>query len=523
MSDTSTSNNAKAEIPAGVKMDEASKNINEISTATSTTTATATATATSNTEAETNTSPPAQDEKKNSKRKWGESKWSKTKKEKPKNMYKPRNKEREEVHPGSFAHKAMRDLFDVSLPEVDEMQAKANEGEQLSKEIRKGAAVTEAEEGDNKDKLPKRKVALLIQFLGTKYCGMQINEGKRTIQAEIELALFKAGLLAASNFGYPNKFSWSNSARTDKGVHSCAQVCSVKILFPTDDFDKVREMINEQLPDDIKVADMIKVPKTFCARTQRNKVRYQYMLPSFALQSREQLKATFESVLVTTTGRNVKDPFTIAETKALQEKFRDYRATQESVDRLAAALGTYAGTHKFHNYTSRKTFDEANASRYILSFTVQDRVVDKYGVEWIPTLVLGQSFLLHQIRKMMSMAMDAARGVSSVDVIKDSFSDGYMNVNTAPAQGLFLEMSYFENFNRRSHAGDPLDWHTDQTAPATLRWKKFKEEKVMSHIMEEEESQGNFVSYLFMQENHLRHNKYELVDTKVSRPRDNTV
>ena len=503
---TSTSKSTtKAEIPAGVNVDEASKKIDQHSTA--------------NVQAETDQAPAAQDDKKNSKRKWGESKWSKSKKEKPKKMFKPRNKEREVVHPGSFADKAMRDLFGISLPEMDEMQAKEKAGEQPSEETSKSAAAAE-EEGDKKEKLPKRKVALLLQFLGTKYGGMQINEGKRSIQAEVELALFRAGLLAASNFGFPNKFSWSNSARTDKGVHSCAQVCSVKILFPTDDFDKVREMINEQLPDDIKVADMIKVPKTFCARTQRNKVRYQYMLPSFALQSRDQLKATYESVLGgTTTGRNVKDPFTSAEKNTLQDKFREYRATEENVERLTAALGAYAGTHKFHNYTSRKTFDEANASRYILSFTVQDRVVDKYGVEWIPTLVLGQSFLLHQIRKMMSMAMDVARGVSSVDIIKDSFSDGYLNVNTAPAQGLFLEMSYFENFNRRAHAGDPLDWHTDQTAPATLRWKKFKEEKVMSHIMDEEESQGNFVSYLFMQENHLKHNNYELVDEKTSRPR----
>jgi tRNA pseudouridine38-40 synthase len=189
------------------------------------------------------------------------------------------------------------------------------------------------------------------------------------------------------------------------------------------------------------------------------------------------------------------------------------------VNQLAAALKEYEGTHKFHNYTSGKKFDDASAARYILSFTVKDRVVDKYGVEWIPTLVVGQSFLLHQIRKMMSMAMDAARGASSVDIMKDSFSSSYLNVNTAPAQGLFLELSYYDNFNRRHKAGDPLDWHSDETAPATLRLKKFKEDKIMSHIMDEEESQGNFVSYLFGQEHHLKYHNYELVDEMISSPR----
>jgi len=447
--------------------------------------------------------------------------------------YKPRNADREFVHPGSFANKATRDLFNVVLPELDAMHAKA-EAEKEADAENNGtdksagtAAVTVAaveEEDDQKEKLPKRKVALLLQFLGTNYCGMQINEGKRTIQAEIELAIYKAGLLAATNFGFPKKYSWSNSARTDKGVHSCAQVCSVKIMFPSEDFDKVREMINAQLPDDIAVADMLKVPRSFCARTQRDKVRYQYMLPSFALQSSEQLRDIYESVLVgglggKVTGRSVKDPFTSEEIKALQATFRGYRATEDNVNQLKAALEVYKGTHKFHNYTSGKKFDDASAARYILSFTVKDRVVDKHGMEWIPTLVVGQSFLLHQIRKMMSMAMDAARGASSVDIMKSSFSDSYLNVNTAPAQGLFLEMSYFDNFNRRPNAGDQLDWHSDENAPATLRWKNFKEEKIMTHIMDEEESQGNFVSYLFVQENHLKYDNYELVDEKISRPR----
>jgi tRNA pseudouridine38-40 synthase len=464
-------------------------------------------------------------------------------KPKVKGYYTPRNGGRDVVHPGSYANKEMRDLYNVVLPELDEMQAKAeakkeadaaSAAEDNSIDLSAGintagrtdavAVAAEEEVDGRKEKLPKRKVAILVQFLGTNYGGMQINEGKQSIQAEIELAIYKAGLLAATNFGFPKKYSWSNSARTDKGVHSCAQVCSVKIMFPSEDFDEVREMINAQLPDDIAVADMVKVPRSFCARTQRDKVRYQYMLPSFALQRREQLRAVYESVLLgglnaKTTGRNVKDPFTPEEINALQDTFREYRATEENVNQLAAALKEYEGTHKFHNYTSKKKSDDASAARYILSFTVQDRVVDKYGVEWIPTLVVGQSFLLHQIRKMMSMAMDAARGASSVDIMKDSFSDSYLNVNTAPAQGLFLEMSYYDNFNRRHKAGDPLDWHSNETAPATLRWKNFKEDKIMSHIMDEEESQGNFVSYLFAQENHLKYHNYELVDEKISKTR----
>jgi tRNA pseudouridine(38-40) synthase len=77
---------------------------------------------------------------------------------------------------------------------------------------------------DAPGKLPKRKLGILVSFLGSRYGGFQINAGQRTLQAELELALFRAGIISSSNFGWPSKYSWSNSARTDKGVHAAAQV-----------------------------------------------------------------------------------------------------------------------------------------------------------------------------------------------------------------------------------------------------------------------------------------------------------
>ena len=69
-------------------------------------------------------------------------------------------------------------------------------------------------------------------------------------------------------------------------------------------------------------------------------------------------------------------------------------------------------------------------------FPLQDPALDKYGVEWVPCLVVGLSFLPHQIRKMMSHAMDAARGSSSVQKKKELFEDQYMNIKTASAQAI---------------------------------------------------------------------------------------
>jgi len=350
----------------------------------------------------------------------------------------------------------------------------------------------------------------LFGYIGTRYSGMQINTLQRTLHAEIELALYKAKLISHSNFGFPEKYSWSNSARTDKGVHSCAQVCSIKINLPTDNLDQIRNMINEQFPDDIVVLDIVRTPRAFCARTQRNKVRYQYMLPSFVLQDRKIFKEIFDNIVDKSKveARDKNNTLFPEEIKMLREQFRDYRATEDNLNRLKTALERYNGTNKYHNYTSRKKADDPSVNRFIHSFTVQDAVLDKNGVEWVPCLVNGQSFLLHQIRKMMTMAIDVSRDAANMEVMEDSFTNRAMNINTAPAQGLFLDMSYYDNYNQRQQAGDPLDWHSDTTAPATLRWKQFKEDKIMCHVMDEEELQSNFIKYIFQQEGHLDHGYY---------------
>mmetsp|Transcript_3177 Transcript_3177/g.4677 ORF Transcript_3177/g.4677 Transcript_3177/m.4677 type:complete len:629 (+) Transcript_3177:95-1981(+) len=440
-----------------------------------------------------------------------------------------------EVHPGSYADPEMRKMFNVSIPELDSTDDNTD-GAGTVKNIKQEKKDDDGVSGDPKDKdkeiaedvekksqngtvkkNPKRKVALLLGFKGTEYVGMQINKGQKTIQAQVELGLFQAGLISKSNFGHPNKYGWSNSARTDKGVHSCAQVCSVKIEIPTGNYNVVREMINDQLPDDITVADIIQVPRTFCARTARSKVRYQYMLPSFALLSRAEVASGFESVLGSNwKDRSLRTPFSQNELKLLREKFAQHRASEDNLEKLNSALGKYEGTNKYHNYTSGKASDDASAKRYIQSFTVQESVVDKHGVEWIPTLVVGQSFLLHQIRKMLSMAMDTARGASSLEIMDTSFSDKYININTAPANGLFLDMSYYGHFNNKANLSteSKLDWHSDEESPAHKRWKGFKENQVMSHIMDEEQAQGNFLTYLFSQDHHVRYENYVALDVK---------
>lgn len=258
---------------------------------------------------------------------------------------------------------------------------------------------------DNEPKMAKRKVAFMLGYLGKGYGGFQMNEEQRTLQGEFELALLKCKLLSAQNFGYPFKYGWSTSGRTDKGVHACAQVCSCKIHLP-EDLDEVRERINSNLPSDqFQVLDMVRTTRSFCAKTQRDRVRYQYMIPSFALTDVKELRQIYEKAglsNIDTSGRSAMDALTEEEVVKIRPAFQNVRATSQQLDRLQAALKKYEGTHSFHNFTKGVKSTEGRASRYIISFQIEKPLILD-GIEWIPTQVLGQSFLLHQIRKMVSL------------------------------------------------------------------------------------------------------------------------
>jgi tRNA U38,U39,U40 pseudouridine synthase TruA len=76
--------------------------------------------------------------------------------------------------------------------------------------------------------------------------------------------------------------------------------------------------------------------------------------------------------------------------------------------------------------------------------------------------------------KMISAAVDLARGaVTKEDIEKSLTKSCKMKVNVAPAQGLFLDRSFFEIYNqqleKKGHNNDhkPLKWvEGDEIPPA---------------------------------------------------------
>ena len=309
---------------------------------------------------------------------------------------------------------------------------------------------------------PKRKYALCVSYLGSKYQGLQINPDAITVECLLEKALLLAGGMPEVNFGNLQKLQWSRAARTDRGVHAVSQCCSMKLTMPLDmDGREVfRSRVNKFLPEDIRLLAITKVSKNFSAKNACTRRTYQYYMPTYMLKPYEEISAILRGAMteqgpLLDVGRagGYAEPGSMQYLGAphlgsVRDLLVSFRATSEQIEKLRATLKLYVGTNPYHNFTTGKSPNDANSKRFMSYFECSDPTIDPdTGVEWVVLSVLGQSFLLNQIRKMVGFAVDIVRGATSSDKVGVAFSSQRLDIPMAPGQGLFLDELFFDGYN----------------------------------------------------------------------------
>ncbi|KAH8922190.1 pseudouridine synthase [Atractiella rhizophila] len=130
------------------------------------------------------------------------------------------------------------------------------------------------------------------------------------------------------------------------------------------------------------------------------------------------------------------------------ERMRKWRISDQMLKRIRETVKQYEGTNKFHNFTIGKTFKDNNARRTMRSLTVTDPVLVD-GTEWITINVHGQSFMLHQIRKMVGLIILLCRSCTPASLIAQTFLPSRLAIPKAPALGLILDRPHFSGYNKR--------------------------------------------------------------------------
>eukprot|EP00249_Psilotum_nudum_P021332 c28072_g1_i3 orf=532-3054(-) len=118
-------------------------------------------------------------------------------------------------------------------------------------------------------------------------------------------------------------------------------------------------------------------------------------------------------------------------------------------DRINHILSHYVGTHNFHNFTTRVRAEDPSAQRYIVSFETSEPF-SVCNMEFVRCRVVGQSFMLHQIRKMIGLAIAIFRDCAPESMLDTALrSDTRVNVPTAPELGLFLDECMYPAYNQK--------------------------------------------------------------------------
>ncbi|ORX37055.1 pseudouridine synthase [Kockovaella imperatae] len=391
------------------------------------------------------------------------------------------------------------------------------------------------ENGDKVKRLPKKKVAILLGYCGTGYSGMQIqtHHGAKTIEGDFFDALIKAGAVSPENAVDHRKVDVQRAARTDAGVHAAGNCISMKMIIGSPlppEHETLESYVNSFLPEQIRMWGYVRTLKSFQARLSCDSRVYEYVLPSYCLlppragepltinldQSSPGWKAGLgvaaefadagvdlapgaEAIEGSTGAEKSGDETKREEREKLDnrsrgeyERRRGWRVDKDTLAKFRALIKEFEGTHNFHNYTVGKPFRDRTVKRFMMNLKVRDPQVVG-DIEWISVRIHGQSFMLHQIRKMISMAMLACRTNSPASLIPETFGPKTIHIPKAPPLGLLLEAPQFGSYNSRvkeqkdpQAERDPIDWalYGDKMQEFKLKfiYEKLRQDELESHI-----------------------------------------
>jgi tRNA pseudouridine38-40 synthase len=258
----------------------------------------------------------------------------------------------------------------------------------------------------------ERRLALVVEYEGTRYAGFQVQAGQVTVQGELEqgLARFTGQVIRIRA-----------ASRTDSGAHAKAQV----VDFATTSVhavDRFPRALNYYLPADIKVQAAYEVGSRFNSRWDALSRTYRYLI----------LNRPWPSPL----GRNVcywvKDELDVA--------------------RMANAAQCLVGWRDFRPMSGGYP-EHKSGVRRVYRWEVW-REKDTVIIE-----CEANGFIRHQIRRTNALLIEVGKGrwpPSIVNNVLEDGPEGRVQWATVPARGLCLEkVTYPILGSPASTAGEP--------------------------------------------------------------------
>jgi len=243
------------------------------------------------------------------------------------------------------------------------------------------------------------RIALLIEYDGTRYYGWQSQPGGNTIQQEIERAIHE---ITGQNIRI------HGAGRTDAGVHAFCQVAHFDIVsgIPAEKFSYA---LNSKLPEDISILESFEIDGNFHSRFSANGKCYSYVIRNTAQRS------------------------------ALNRTQCMWVPRPLDLESMREAARYILGTHDF------KAFCSAHSSVADTVRTVESLDMVRDGC-YIKIDICGNGFLHNMVRIIVGTLIDVGHGKMEPREVKDIIEskDRKRAGATADASGLFLVEVMYE-------------------------------------------------------------------------------
>lgn len=234
---------------------------------------------------------------------------------------------------------------------------------------------------------------IVISYIGSAYCGWQRQKNLKTVQGEVEAAIFSLT---------QETVSLTASGRTDAGVHALGQVAHFDLAKPFV-AEKFVTGLNHFLPEDIRVLEACAVPDNFNARKSAKKKTYVYLM----------YPAETENALLFNRALRI--------------------GTEVNPALMHAAAQGFLGTHDFTAFMSSGSEVKTTVR------TVTDISVTRQN-GFAVLSVTANGFLYNMVRLIVGVLLKAGKeGLTAADVaaLIDK-KDKNMVHYVAPAYGLYL-------------------------------------------------------------------------------------